>query len=777
MQVLCIDHPNYSEESARLEMTVCSVNKQINSLQNQCGNKWANSDEREFWGYDPMDHMVTAMMRERKLKPLYAALDSPYFARVDFLRDGQNQEHNYYIGKIGIDGEYSNNNSGERLVLDWRSPIAAAVFYQSQNGLATVYAPGGKITGSVNLRRRFDIAASTLINIIDEGVVNEQLQGDAFLSSALLAGSSQYMKDIVQTIQREQDRIIRRPLQAAIIVQGVAGSGKTAIGLHRIAYLIYTYKIKPEKIAIVAPSSIFLEYIKNVLPDLNVDHVWNGTMFNLAEGIIGTTEYNKMFKEKNELDSIIQNHSWNDEDNHVKWTKFMGSLECQNTLRMFVGSIISKMVGHVEESQEIAVKLLEEATIAYRKEKDLSDSPELLGGHGKEPAIRKDRFDNIRTGLEGTLASMMKILRDNILPVHSKINTIKSITRSFDVLTFDDAEKYSIQNTTLSPEIGKIIERINECVKRIYSRVEMEERPLSKLYQQFLFSNEMESARARVHISDFERRAYHYDEKDLAALSYLGILWEGINNNNFGKNVGGQFDHIMVDEAQDLSPFEIHVLSLISSNNSITMLGDMNQAIRTYRSIKSWEEAAETLKETIPTIDVENFDLTVGYRSAGEIIYMCNKLIQNKARSVFKIGESPKIEKFVSATDGIDKIMQSVLTFREKAKNEKLSIGIISKTLDGCAYLQEQLRKGLPTEISVNLMSKSVDSLVSGVTVLPAILSKGLEFDAVIIANANSEHFRETDLDCKILYVCMSRARYLLHIYYSKELTNHLKMS
>lgn len=777
MPVLCIDHPSYSEENARLEMTVSSIKKQIGSLNSQYCNRWQSRDEREFLGVDYNDQLVTAMLREQKLKPLFTALETPYFARVDFLRKHYNQEFNYYIGKIGIDDESSKNNSGERLVLDWRSPIASAVFYQAQKGTATVNAPGGSYTGNIKLRRRFEIENSSLVSITDENIVQNNLRADAFLTSKLLEGSSQNMKDIVQTIQQEQDQIIRRPLHNAIIVQGVAGSGKTAIGLHRIAYLIYTYKINPGKIAVIAPSTIFLDYIKNVLPDLNVDLVWKGTMVDIVSGIIGTTDYQKMIKHKKGLDPILQSHGWNNEDSQLKWEKILGNLECQSAIKSFVGSKIMMMVGQVDEIRENTKRLLEEADIAYQKENAQFASHNVHESRDNQTQEKnKDRFVPLRDGLERVLDSIKKILKDDSLPVVDNITQIFKITSKFNIQSFHKADPFTNVDP-FSQKVRSIFEEIDNSVKSFGSMYKtIKTNPsIPKLYRQFLFSNEAENIREKANITDFETRDYQIDDKDFAAICYLGILWKGIDDETgFYKSAGGQFDHIMIDEAQDLSPFELFVISRISGNGSITMLGDMNQSIRTYRSIHSWEEASKILEGKAPTIKIENFDLTVGYRSAGEILFECNKLIEQKAKSVFKIGESPKIERFISATEGIEKIMQSVTAFKCKAKGENLSIGIISKTLEGCSYLQTQLREGLPKEIPVNLMSKSADTLESGVTILPAILSKGLEFDAVIIANASSEHFHNTELDRRILYVCMSRARYLLHIYFSKELTNLL---
>lgn len=772
MPVLCIDHPSYSEENARLEMTVSSIKKQIGSLNSQYCNRWQSQDERDFLGIDYNDQLVTAMLREQKLKPLFTALETPYFARVDFLRKHYNQEFNYYIGKIGIDDDSSSNSSGERLVLDWRSPIASAVFYQAQNGTATVNAPGGSYTGNIKLRRRFEIANSSLISIMDENIVQDNLRADAFLTSKLLEGSSQSMKDIVQTIQQEQDQIIRRPLYAAVIVQGVAGSGKTAIGLHRIAYLIYTYKVDPAKIAVIAPSTFFLDYIKNVLPDLNVSPVWKGTMADIVSGIIGEKDYDEMIKQKKGLDPILQSHGWNDEDSQLKWENFLGSLECQSAIKSFVESKIEPIAKQVDEILENTKRLLEEAAIAYQKETQFASHEMRECQDNQTQEKNKDRFAPMKYGMERVFDSIKTILNDNSLPVCENMGQIIKIANNFNIQSYDAAKRYTDEDVFPQKVMSKF-EEIDNAIKIIGSMANTikTKKSIPKLYRQFLFSNEAENIREKASIDDFETRDYYIDDKDFAAICYLGMLWKGIDEKT---GFYSCFDHIMIDEAQDLSPFELFVISRISGNGSITMLGDMNQAIRTYRSIRSWEEASEIIKGKAPTIKINKFDLTVGYRSAGEILFECNKLIEQKAKSVFKIGESPKIERFISATDGIEKIMQSVTTFKGNAKGENLSIGIISKTLEGCSYLQTKLREGLPKEIPVNLMSKSADTLESGVTILPAILSKGLEFDAVIIANASSEHFHNTELDRKILYVCMSRARYLLHIYFSKELTNLL---
>jgi DNA helicase-2/ATP-dependent DNA helicase PcrA len=169
------------------------------------------------------------------------------------------------------------------IIVDWRAPIAN-MYYESRLGDASYQCPDGKISGTLSLKRQFSIEKGRLEEIFDIDITTN----DQFLQSYLGASADNRLKDIVSTIQAEQNRVIRANMERPLIVQGVAGSGKTTIALHRIAYLIYNYgkSFVPENFMIIAPNRLFLNYISEVLPELGVERVKQTTFEDFAREVI-----------------------------------------------------------------------------------------------------------------------------------------------------------------------------------------------------------------------------------------------------------------------------------------------------------------------------------------------------------------------------------------------------------------------------------------------------------------------------------------------------------
>ncbi|WRS28949.1 3'-5' exonuclease [Oscillospiraceae bacterium MB08-C2-2] len=217
-------------------------------------------------------------MREKiaKLK------ESPYFSRIDFQEATAEESTAYYIGRFSFIHE------NELLILDWRAPIAG-MFYDYEIGPAGFNAPQGRIEGALTRKRQFKIKAGKLEYAL-ESSVNIQ---DELLQKELSHTSDEKMKSIIATIQKEQNQIIRNEKAGTLIIQGVAGSGKTSIALHRIAFLLYHFKdrLSAKNITILSPNKVFGDYISNVLPELGEEPIGELSFSDIAnvqlEGVIG----------------------------------------------------------------------------------------------------------------------------------------------------------------------------------------------------------------------------------------------------------------------------------------------------------------------------------------------------------------------------------------------------------------------------------------------------------------------------------------------------------
>ena len=211
---------------------------------------------------------------DKKLKELTTLKSSPYFGKINFIDSNFDDEEEMYIGRFGVipEGDF------EPLIVDWRAPIAS-LFYHGSLGEAYYTAPDGKVKTDILKRRQIIVKKSELKGIFDSEVDIK----DEILQEVLSNNSSEKLKDIVMTIQKEQDEIIRKERTKNIVVNGVAGSGKTTIALHRVAYLLYNYRKELEdKVLILGPNHIFMEYISQVLPSLGESKVKQQTFLDFA---------------------------------------------------------------------------------------------------------------------------------------------------------------------------------------------------------------------------------------------------------------------------------------------------------------------------------------------------------------------------------------------------------------------------------------------------------------------------------------------------------------
>ena len=237
----------------------------------------------------------------------------------------------------------TDHNTLEQVVIDWRAPIAD-LYYEGRLGEAEYNCPAGKIHGEIKLKRQYFFKNGDLQDVMDIDITTN----DEMLQPFLSANSDTRLKNIISTIQAEQNKIIRADMWQPLVVQGVAGSGKTTIALHRIAYLIYNYdkNFFPEEFLIIAPNKFFLNYISNVLPDLGVDRVGQSTYEEIAFDVIGsefeieepnkklarTIDNNKSEKEKKMCEIIIES------------SKYKSSIRFKNLLDEYLYEVEKRFV-------------------------------------------------------------------------------------------------------------------------------------------------------------------------------------------------------------------------------------------------------------------------------------------------------------------------------------------------------------------------------------------------------------------------------------------------
>lgn len=283
-----------------IDNTDTSVKKHVQTLKEHKDYLWSNKDidpqEIRSMRESILNHFALGENIIAKRKKLGKLLNIPYFGRIDFLEDCP--ESGMTPLYIGIHAFFDTKNK-TNLIYDWRAPISG-MFYDCELGQASYTSPSGEVAGRISLKRQYRIRNGKMEYMIESSVtVNDEI-----LQKELSVSSNDKMKNIVATIQREQNRIIRNPNASTLIIQGVAGSGKTSIALHRIAFLLYTFKgeILAKDILIISPNKVFADYISNVLPELGEETVPETSLEQILSDILDNKfKYQNFFEQVTEL--------------------------------------------------------------------------------------------------------------------------------------------------------------------------------------------------------------------------------------------------------------------------------------------------------------------------------------------------------------------------------------------------------------------------------------------------------------------------------------------
>ncbi|HBA62245.1 MAG TPA: AAA family ATPase [Lachnospiraceae bacterium] len=253
-----------------LEKSIAAGRKDVESMH---AYYWENYTEMDEYGYENYDNQqaLLGQMQANQEKALsrrrfQRMLDAPFFARVDFRYEGEDEAETFYIGI----GNFSDKTGGIPLIYDWRAPVSG-LFYDYDQGPASYEAPGGLMEGEITSKWQYKIRNGKMLY----GFESDMKIDDEILKQELGTNGDVRLKNIVRTIQKEQNVIIRNTKDRILVIQGAAGSGKTSIALHRIAYLLYhdRDRLRSSDILILSPNSVFSDYISHILPELGEEHI------------------------------------------------------------------------------------------------------------------------------------------------------------------------------------------------------------------------------------------------------------------------------------------------------------------------------------------------------------------------------------------------------------------------------------------------------------------------------------------------------------------------
>lgn len=657
-----------------------------------------------------------------KEKGVERSLKKPYFARVDFCEACKSKIQKLYIGKISLLDE----EKGEFLVLDWRAPIAT-LYYEGRIGEATYNCPDGDINGRISQKRQYSIENAKLLDIFDIDITTN----DEFLQASLNSLKDNRLKDIVSTIQEEQNRVIRANMWKPLIVQGAAGGGKTTIALHRIAYLLYNNELESKKFMIIAPNRFFLSYISDVLPELGVEEVLQNTFEDFAVEIIG--EKLEVIEPAVVLESIL-----NGNVNLSKESQFKSSLNFKLMLDHFMKILENRII------KEEDFKVGDYTLFSYKEIqrffiKDYSYLP------------LEKRKNEIKKNLTNKLKRDKKsIVEDIELYYEDKINGVRRKYR------YDCAERREeIINLANSREeaIKKAKNKMKTMIGSYIKNIEVDS-PLN-YYIEFLES--LRGYKGGILDSLISRTIDNLNNKkvdieDLAPLMYIKFRVNGLDEKISLK-------HIVIDEAQDFSLFQLSVLKEILNSSSLTILGDLCQGIYSYRGVNNWED----INKLIFNGEAQMMSLEQSYRTTIEVMECAKEVLKALDESyplpkpVIRHGDKVTI-------DEVENFKFLVEYIEEDLKNSNFkSIALICKDLDECKEVYKELQS---RKIDCSMIKGGEKEYKGGIVVIPCHLVKGLEFDWVIICNCSKNNYTLSKLDTKLLYVAMTRPIHKLSIYY-----------
>ncbi len=684
--------------------------------------------------------------------------DNPYFARINF-KEKIREVESFYIGKFGLIDEVNN----EEVVIDWRAPLAN-LYYSGTFGAASYTAPMGEIQGELLLKRKFQVKDGKIVNIFDEGVnelivpVSEDGEElvDEFLKINLEENMSKKLKDVVNTIQREQNEIIRAYKNKPIIIQGSAGSGKTTVALHRLAYLVYTYgdEMNNRNILVVAPNQLFLDYISDILPNLGVSNVKQSTFEELCSAILNI-KYKIITKDK-KLAHIME---CKDEE-EIKYITASSKIKGTMTYK----TIMDRFIKYLErKSSEVEDILVDEYILFSAKEikrlyiKDLENLP-----------INK-RKDEINKYFKGKLKNRVEEIKEKIENIY--FFKIKDIKDRKDISEEDKRKEIIKTYDERDERIGGLKTKGSKALKEFFGnwkKISVVDSYINLYNDEEAFSSVTDNCLPKK-LADYMRdeinnniATKNIDCDDLTALTYLQLKLEGV--------VGENYIHTVIDEAQDYSLMQFNVLKEISKNNSMTIVGDLGQGIYNYKGINSWE----SLIEKVFSEDATYITLSQSYRSTVEIIEFANRVLEKQdlnikpAIPILRHGDEPRVinAKEDEEIRAIDSLLEEIYS-----KNKK-TVAIICKTYTECKELHKRLKK--ESKYKWELIEESQSKLDIDNLIIPSYMTKGLEFDATIVYNCDEDMYRNEVLDKKLLYVALTRALHLQYVMYKESLSSLL---
>jgi DNA helicase-2/ATP-dependent DNA helicase PcrA len=736
---------DFREETKYLEQTLACIQDEIEkgtgSLQSSRNNliasrkdMWENTVHfsNDFARLTELNQYLAEVNRQtatyinslNRIEKLKKMIGSPYFGRFDFVEDGFEEREKIYVGL----GNVMDPATNDIYVFDWRAPICS-IFYRHELGPATYEAPIGLISGEVLLKRQYKIQNSQLEYFFDCSIqINDEI-----LQEVLSRNSSAKMRNIVETIQKEQDIIIRDTTNELLMVQGVAGSGKTSIALHRIAFLLYDglkSNIRPENFLIISPNTIFSQYISSVLPELGEKNVGQITFDELARQVLAGRL--KLETRNAQLESLIASQGTTEGELRRRSIEFKGSAVFQ--------VILDRLLEYY------ARHLIPFADVYYNGE--IIETRQQL----------KNQF--LHKKFEQPMARRLEKIKQRILEkVHSlRKLRLKKIEEIVQKSEGHDLEIKSFSRLLSIKETKVFMERLRRFTEVDYEQVYQVLFNEPQLFLKLARGLELPAEILPIISTTRERLDQGWIcYEDIAPLLYLRLRIEG-------GDFLPQIRQVIIDEAQDYYPLQYEVFKRLFKVARYTVLGDIQQGIVQDADQSLYKKIADTLgKKKAITLH-----LNKSYRSSYEISRFAQNLLGKKQDGIpFERHDAEPIVVFQENEERVD---QSIARDLEACLEQGYkTVAVICKTRQEAHKVRARLKK----LTNQPLINPGDGELPKGAVVIPVYLAKGLEFDVVLVYGADRDNY-SSEYDRKLLYVACTRALHRLALYYTGEKSRFL---